>query len=121
LKPSFLNSLSRRPPRAIQALHLADSRLEGISLVDLNEASLSLAEKLLHDAAVPAGSEQDALHIVICTPEELLRSNVMWTDEIVDDVRKVRQALAAAHAHDLKSIFRELKRKQDESERRIVT
>jgi hypothetical protein len=39
--------------------------LEGISLVDLNEASLSLAEKLLFDAAVPAGSEQDALHIAL--------------------------------------------------------
>jgi hypothetical protein len=45
----------------------------------------------------------------------------MWTDEIVDDVRKVRQAQAAAHNHDLRSIFRELKRKQDESDRRIVT
>jgi hypothetical protein len=45
----------------------------------------------------------------------------MWTDEIVDDVRKVRLAQAAAHDHDLKSLFRELKRKQDESDRKVVT
>jgi hypothetical protein len=45
----------------------------------------------------------------------------MWTDEIVDDVRKVRQAQAAAQGHDLKRIFSELKRKQDASDRKIVT
>jgi PIN domain len=39
--------------------------LEDINLVDLNEASLSLAEKLVADGAVPVGSEQDALHIAL--------------------------------------------------------
>ena len=45
----------------------------------------------------------------------------MWTDEIGEDVRKSRQAHAAAHGHDLRRIFRDLKEKQDQSGRRIVT
>lgn len=45
----------------------------------------------------------------------------MWTDEIVEDVRKFRQAHAAEHGHDLRRIFRALKKKQDESARRVVT
>ena len=39
--------------------------LKGISLLQLTEVSLSLAEKVLADGAVPAGSEEDALHIAL--------------------------------------------------------
>ena len=39
--------------------------LKDISLLELTEASLSLAEKVLADGAVPAGSEEDALHIAL--------------------------------------------------------
>jgi hypothetical protein len=45
----------------------------------------------------------------------------MWTDEVVEDVRQARQARAAAHDHNLKSIFCELKKRQDESNRKVVT
>jgi bisphosphoglycerate-dependent phosphoglycerate mutase len=45
----------------------------------------------------------------------------MWNDEVVDDVRRARQANAAAHGNDLRRIFRDLKKKQDESGRTVVT
>ncbi len=44
----------------------------------------------------------------------------MWKDEIVDEVRKVREAHAAAHGHDLRRIFQDLKQKQDASGKRTV-
>jgi hypothetical protein len=45
----------------------------------------------------------------------------MWNDEIVEEVRKVRREHAAAHGHDLRRIFQDLKKKQDESGRDVVT
>jgi hypothetical protein len=44
----------------------------------------------------------------------------MWKDEIVDEVRKVREAHAAAHGHNLKRIFEDLKQKQDASGKKAV-
>ncbi len=45
----------------------------------------------------------------------------MWTDEIVEEVREARRAHAAAHGHDLRRIFADLKRKEDASGRLVVT
>lgn len=45
----------------------------------------------------------------------------MWNDEIVEEVRRARREHAAAHGHDLRRIFRDLKKKQDESGRDVVT
>ena len=45
----------------------------------------------------------------------------MWKDEIVEEVREARRAHTAAHGHDLRRIFEDLKRKQDASGRSIVT
>jgi len=45
----------------------------------------------------------------------------MWTDEIVEEVRKNREAHAAANGHDLRRIFQDLKRKQDASGQKTVT
>ncbi len=39
--------------------------IEAIDLIGLTEASLALAEKLLANGAVPADSEEDALHVAI--------------------------------------------------------
>jgi hypothetical protein len=45
----------------------------------------------------------------------------MWKDEIVEKGREARRALAAAHGPELRRIFEELKRKQDASDRPVVT
>ena len=45
----------------------------------------------------------------------------MWKDEIVEEVREARRVHAAAHGHDLRRIFEDLKRKQDASGRPVVT
>jgi hypothetical protein len=45
----------------------------------------------------------------------------MWKDEIVEEVREARRAHAAAHGHELRRIFEDLKRKQDASGRSVVT
>lgn len=45
----------------------------------------------------------------------------MWEDEIVEEVRRVRQAHAAAHDYDLRRIFDDLKRKEEASGREIVS
>lgn len=45
----------------------------------------------------------------------------MWSDEIVDEVRAVRQAHAAAHGFDLVRIFEDLRRRQQASGREFVS
>jgi hypothetical protein len=45
----------------------------------------------------------------------------MWTDEIVEEVREARRTHAAAHEHDLRRIFADLKRKEEASGRPVVT
>jgi len=42
----------------------------------------------------------------------------MWTDPIVDEVRRAREAHAAKFAYDLGAIFRDIKAKEKESGRR---
>jgi bisphosphoglycerate-dependent phosphoglycerate mutase len=45
----------------------------------------------------------------------------MWKDEIVEEVREARRIHAAAHGHDLRRIFADLKRKEEASGRQVVT
>lgn len=45
----------------------------------------------------------------------------MWKDEIVEEVRRVREAHAAAHGHDLRRIFEDLKKSQSQSGRKVVS
>ena len=44
-----------------------------------------------------------------------------WTDPIVDDVRRVRDAFAARFNYDLRAIYRDLKEQEKRSGRRIVS
>jgi hypothetical protein len=44
-----------------------------------------------------------------------------WTDPIVDEVRRVRDAYAAQFNYDLRAIFRDLKEKEKRSGRKIVS
>lgn len=41
--------------------------LKGLSILDLNEATITLAEELLAHAALPSKAREDALHIAVAT------------------------------------------------------
>ncbi|MFY9823632.1 MAG: hypothetical protein WAM82_19785 [Thermoanaerobaculia bacterium] len=43
-----------------------------------------------------------------------------WEDEIVAEVRAVRDAYAQSFAYDVRAICRDLKRSQDEGNREVV-
>jgi hypothetical protein len=45
----------------------------------------------------------------------------MWTDEIVEEVRRVREAHSATHGHDLRRIVQDLRRRQDASGKEAVS
>lgn len=45
----------------------------------------------------------------------------MWTDEIVDETRKLREEYAAQFEYDLEAIIADIKEKERQSERPIVT
>ena len=44
-----------------------------------------------------------------------------WTDPIVDEVRRARDAYAARFNHDLRAIFRDLKQQEMRSGRKLVS
>jgi hypothetical protein len=44
-----------------------------------------------------------------------------WSDPIVDEVRRVRDAYAARFNYDLRAIFRDLKEKEKRSGRKLVS
>jgi len=45
----------------------------------------------------------------------------MWTDEIVESTRKVREEYAAKFGYDLEAIYADLKKQEEKSERKIVS
>lgn len=45
----------------------------------------------------------------------------MWNDEIVEEVRKVRDEYAAEFNYDLEAIFRDLRQQEEKSDREIIT
>lgn len=44
----------------------------------------------------------------------------MWQDKIVEAIHEIRQRYSRAFNHDLKAIFSELRKQQDESGRKVV-
>ena len=44
-----------------------------------------------------------------------------WSDPIVDEVRRVRDAYAARFNYDLRAIYRDLKEQEKRSERKVVS
>lgn len=44
-----------------------------------------------------------------------------WSDPIVDEVRRARDAYAARFNYDLRAIYRDLKEKENLSGRKVVT
>ena len=44
----------------------------------------------------------------------------MWNDEIVEEVRRVRDAYAKEHHYDIDEMFRDLKAQERESGRTVV-
>lgn len=45
----------------------------------------------------------------------------MWNDQIVEDGRKVRDEYAAQFNCDLEAIFKDIKQKEEKSEREVVS
>lgn len=45
----------------------------------------------------------------------------MWKDEIVEEVRKVRDEYAAKFDYDLDAIYEDIKKQEKNSERKIVS
>ena len=44
----------------------------------------------------------------------------MWKDEIVEEVREARRKHAAAHGHDLRRIYEDLKQRERQSGHQVV-
>ncbi|TAK53413.1 MAG: hypothetical protein EPO24_14395 [Bacteroidetes bacterium] len=45
----------------------------------------------------------------------------MWTDPIVEEIRKYRNEHAAQHGYDIDAIFRDIKRREKESGKTYIT
>jgi len=45
----------------------------------------------------------------------------MWNDEIVDEVRKVRDEYAAQFNYDLEAVFKDIQQQEEKSDREVVT
>jgi hypothetical protein len=45
----------------------------------------------------------------------------MWNDEIVEEVRKVRDEYAAQFNYDLDAIFKDIRRQEEKSHREVVS
>jgi hypothetical protein len=56
----------------------------------------------------------------LCKPEELLEEQVM-NDPIVEEVRAAREAYARKFNYDLRAMVEDLKERQKQSGRKVVT
>jgi hypothetical protein len=45
----------------------------------------------------------------------------MWKDEIVEEIHRIREEYAKSFSYDLNAIFADLRKKQEESGRKVVT
>ena len=45
----------------------------------------------------------------------------MWKDEIVEEIHRIREEYAKSFDYDLNAIFTDLRKKQEESGREVVT
>ena len=45
----------------------------------------------------------------------------MWTDEIVEDVRKLREEYASKFNYDLEAIYQDLKKQEQEGRHKVVS
>jgi len=45
----------------------------------------------------------------------------MWKDEIVEEIHRIREEYAKSFNYDLNAIFTDLRKKQEESGREVVT
>ncbi len=58
---------------------------------------------------------------ILCTPNELMGDSSMWNDEIVEEIHQIREHYAKSFNYDLKAIFQDLRKKEAESSREVVT
>jgi len=58
---------------------------------------------------------------VISSPAEVMGGVIMWNDPMVEEVRRIREEHAARFGYDLKAIYDDLKKREKQSSREIVT
>lgn len=59
---------------------------------------------------------------IICTAEDNDGGHAMtWSDPIVEEVRRARDAYAARFNYDLRAIFRDLKEQEKRGDRKLVS
>lgn len=56
---------------------------------------------------------------ILCAPEAC-RESKMNHDQIIGEVRAIRERLAAERGYDIRALYEEAKRRQQESDREIV-
>ena len=72
------------------------------------------------EAADRRGSRIQSGTIPSKTLEELLGEWTMSGDYIIQEVRTIREQLAAQHAYDVRALFAAARERQQESERKVV-
>ena len=116
--------------RAGDAL-LANRRLEllqDLPVLAVSREILKLAEDLITEGPIPRKAAGDAAHIAIATVYGCERSAepvhagrtdgrraMKWKDEIVEEVRRAREAYAAQFDYDLARMFEDLKKKEEQN------
>lgn len=45
----------------------------------------------------------------------------MWRDPIVEETRKLRESYASEHGHDIEAIYKDILKREAESNRKIVS
>src|SRR5713101_2888761 len=71
--------------------------------------------------SVPCVSLSATLPRAFAPPRNSWEDKVMWKDPIVEEVRKQRRQYASRFGFDLDAIFRDLKRKEQQGRRKLVS
>ncbi|WP_254506816.1 hypothetical protein [Anatilimnocola floriformis] len=100
------------------AEHIA--ALAGIPVLEQLDEMADLAESLLREAPLPAKAAADALHIATTKPHSFAHPRncparrTAMTDEVLQEVRKAREAFAQRHNFDVRAMVADLQ-KQDQA------
>lgn len=101
----------------------AQDRLDKLSTMTLLETTaeaLSLAAALVAAGALPENAAHDALHVAVSAVNRIpFGGEKMINDPIVDEVRKIRDALAARFNYDWDAIYRHIKEQEKEWEKKL--
>jgi hypothetical protein len=101
------------------ALHIAVAAVHGVNyLLSWNCKHIANAE--MQSAIEKACTDLGYKCSNIRTPEHYWEASMTWDDEIVDEVRRVRDEHAAKFDYDIAAICAGIRRKQAESKGKVV-